>query len=120
MKPVLQPTSRLDHIGPSDLASAVDNSGHQDALVQALAARMEALEPVNCRESGLGIVKREQFPVYCAPTVRCNEFGDRSTMWRTLADKLSLRGNVIRGTGRPPGENVLLGDLHQWVAGPIV
>ena len=54
MKPVLQSAIRLDHIDPSDLASAIDNSGHQDALVQALAAWMEALKPVNWRESGLG------------------------------------------------------------------
>lgn len=120
MKPVLQSAIRLDHIDPSDLASAIDNSGHQDALVQALAAWMEALKPVNWRESGLGIVKREQFPVYCAPTARCSEFGDRSTMWRTLAGKASLRGNVIRGAGGPLGENVLVRNLHQRVAGTLV
>jgi len=117
---MLQSASGLDRIEPCDLASAIDHNGHQDAPVQASAARMESLEPVNSREPGLGIVKRQQFPVHGTPTGRRGALGDCTTTWQTLASKASLRGNVVRGAKCPLGENVLVGNLKQRIAGSII
>ena len=68
----------LDCVDPGDLSGTVNRDQHQQAAIEAVTARTEALETVDWRQAGIGVVEGEQLPVHGAPGALCGTFGDRS------------------------------------------
>ena len=70
--------NRLDRVDPGELAGALHRGRDQHAPVEAGTARAEALETVDWRQFGMGVVEGEQLPLHGAPGALCGTFGDRS------------------------------------------
>lgn len=112
------PSARVE---PGGNGTSVDDGRHQHTPVEAGSAAQEALEAVDGREAGLGIVEGQELAVHGAPAaargavlpgvgVLCGACGE-------LRSQARLCGHVGERVGGAVGQDVRLGHLQDRDAG---
>ena len=107
-------------VDPGELAGALHRGRDQQAPVEAGTARAEALETVDWRQTGIGVVEGEQLPVHGALGALCGTFGDRSGGWRHLIGQARLCGHVGERVSGPVSLDVLHRDLEEREPRPLL